>query len=468
LSGVDVAAAVSGSTGKLFSGVPFRERPSRASTSSKIGQEAIGKSTLKWLADAVPCQGTQWAVLTTINEPSLAVQNLMNASGWCMVVIGDLKGPKTYDIPGVRPDSLLFLDASFQNQITADSAFFAQIPWNHFARKNIGYVIAIARGARIIWDFDDDNVVTASSFPPPLQEGSLDVLWAPRGSGELKNATVLNVYPSFGCPISPCWPRGFPLTLLRSEPPSRSEWTRSEDSKNVAILQSLANNDPDMDAIFRLVSPKPSGLYFRPLGPEALGLPPFIFCPANAQATLHRRDAFWGLLLPMTVSGRVSDIWRSYLVQRLLWDTGLRLAFAPPLVRQDRNVHNYIADFNAERQLYLQTEKFLEFLGSWESSESTLPERMEDLWGAAYERGYVEISDLESLWLWIDALKLVGYAFPDVMDSSDTNSPSPSPYNGSAASEKRHHGNKNRRKKQNSTQRGKGKAQTPDEPQPPT
>jgi len=150
----------------------------------------------------------------------------------------------------------------------------------------------------------------------------------------------------------------------------------------------------------------------------------------------------------------------------------LRWQYPQPL---DLSTETYIADFNAERQLYLQTEKFLEFLGSWESSESTLPERMEDLWGAAYERGYVEISDLESLWLWIDALKLVGYAFPDVMDSSDTNSPSPSPYNVSAASEKRHHGNKNRRKKQNSTQRGKGKARTPfpeefeaPEPQPPT
>lgn len=44
------------------------------------------------------------------------------------------------------------------------------------------------------------------------------------------------------------------------------------------------------------------------------------------------------------VHGRVSDIWRSYISQRLLWDIGYRVAFAPPLVNQFRSPHNYLAD----------------------------------------------------------------------------------------------------------------------------
>ena len=39
--------------------------------------------------------------------------------------------------------------------------------------------------------------------------------------------------------------------------------------------------------------------------------------PYNAQATLHFEDAFWGLYLPVTVAGRVSDILRSYVMQSL-------------------------------------------------------------------------------------------------------------------------------------------------------
>jgi hypothetical protein len=37
------------------------------------------------------------------------------------------------------------------------------------------------------------------------------------------------------------------------------------------------------------------------------------------QATVHLRVAFWSLLLPTTVAKRVSDIWRSYIAQALLY-----------------------------------------------------------------------------------------------------------------------------------------------------
>jgi hypothetical protein len=35
--------------------------------------------------------------------------------------------------------------------------FVDSLPWNSFGRKNVGYLFAIAHGAKIIWDFDDDN-----------------------------------------------------------------------------------------------------------------------------------------------------------------------------------------------------------------------------------------------------------------------------------------------------------------------
>ena len=73
-----------------------------------------------------------------------------------------------------------------------------------------------------------------------------------------------------------------------------------------------------------------------------------------SQATLFERDSFWGLLLPVTVHGRVTDIWRSFFTQRLMWDVGQQLAFSNPFVTQYRNVHNYLADFNSEKPLYSQ------------------------------------------------------------------------------------------------------------------
>jgi hypothetical protein len=40
----------------------------------------------------------------------------------------------------------------------------------------------------------------------------------------------------------------------------------------------------------------------------------------------------------------VSDIWRSYVSQRLLWDVGYVVAFAPPMAHQFRSPHNYLGD----------------------------------------------------------------------------------------------------------------------------
>ena len=54
------------------------------------------------------------------------------------------------------------------------------------------------------------------------------------------------------------------------------------------------------------------------------------------QATLHFPEAFWGMLLPVTVHGRVSDIWRSYFTQALLPSVGAVVAFAPAWVEQVR------------------------------------------------------------------------------------------------------------------------------------
>ena len=85
-------------------------------------------------------------------------------------------------------------------------------------------------------------------------------------------------------------------------------------------------------------------------------IPQNVVTPYNAQATLHFYDAFWALYLPVTVAGRVSDIWRSYFTQALFPLLDLSIGFLPrPLVVQDRNPHSYTADFEAELPLYLKS-----------------------------------------------------------------------------------------------------------------
>jgi len=52
---------------------------------------------------------------------------------------------------------IIFL--SDEDQIQMSSKFVANLPWHSFARKNVGYLYAIAQGAKIIYDFDDDNIL---------------------------------------------------------------------------------------------------------------------------------------------------------------------------------------------------------------------------------------------------------------------------------------------------------------------
>ena len=94
---------------------------------------------------------------------------------------------------------------------------------------------------------------------------------------------------------------------------------KRNDSKTtgLAIIQSLADHNPDVDAIYRMTRPLP--VYFR-RSHTIIVPPPKAFVPLNAQATIFRETGLFTLLLPTTVTGRVSDIWRGYIAVRLLWD----------------------------------------------------------------------------------------------------------------------------------------------------
>ena len=116
----------------------------------------------------------------------------------------------------------------------------------------------------------------------------------------------------------------------------------------IGVLQSLADVEPDVDAIFRKIIGTPVDFRRPPDISERVEVPKPIllipessFTPYNAQATLHFKRAFFALYLPISVSGRVSDIWRSYIAQAIFKLCHIRVGFpARPLVVQVRNAHN--------------------------------------------------------------------------------------------------------------------------------
>lgn len=114
-----------------------------------------------------------------------------------------------------------------------------------------------------------------------------------------------NPYPLFGVPQM--WPRGVPLQNIKDAQAEPHCFRRA--LAKPLIQQGLANNDPDVDAIYRLTLPL--GVKFD-ANAFSVVLPRNVVTPFNSQNTLFLRDALWALVLPVTTTMRVCDIWRGY------------------------------------------------------------------------------------------------------------------------------------------------------------
>eukprot|EP00756_Hemistasia_phaeocysticola_P009297 Hpha_TRINITY_DN14862_c0_g3::TRINITY_DN14862_c0_g3_i2::g.170411::m.170411 len=410
-----------GTSGRLFRAKKVREwggprytaRSLRASSAKKAKNRAAdldepcvcGNTKGPWRPGGEAPRCAKWAVITTIFPPTDLVQQLSQLKGWCTVVAGDKKGPPkdSYDLPNI-----VFLDSEAQELLPY--TLMKKLMWNHFSRKNVGFVFALAHGARVVFDCDDDNPLKTDAgrpVPPPADFTSVTGQEVPA----VDNSHGLwNPYPLWNNTHF-MWPRGFPLDLIRKVETQRGPAAgKYEPASNVAVLQSLADNDPDVDGIFRLTRPLPH--FFTP-SPAAVALPEGVMAPYNAQACLFREDALWSLLLPVTVHGRVSDIWRSYFTQRILWWIGLRISFSAPFVTQYRNAHNYLADFQSENPLYLQSGELVKRLNAWSPSKATdVGEAMEELIIDMFEHNIVEAGDVEATQAWLEDLTRIGYEFP--------------------------------------------------------
>lgn len=366
----------------------------------------------------------KWAVLTTIFSVSKAIRNQIKLPDWCLVIVADRKTPQDFmqAIPEEKRKNVVYLTVEYQEGLA--NQFVRAIPWNNFGRKNIGYMYAIQHGATVLWDFDDDNILkhtdpSVSGVPHLDMEAQNGIgtdfvsIQTPDNGGY----RTFNPYPTVHAPALPCWPRGLPLQDIKQEKSFKSPLREDKVVKqSIGVLQSLADIQPDVDAIYRFTMKIPfsfdSSVEVRPLL-----VPKRTLTPYNAQATLHFQKAFWALFLPVTVQGRVSDIWRSYIAQRLFWDCGLSLGFSSrPLVNQDRNYHDLIKDLSAEDDLYKKGEQLVDFLLSWRSTADSLKKRVLELYIAMYERAYLEEKDVLLVQLWLSNLSRSGYKFPKLLN----------------------------------------------------
>jgi hypothetical protein len=323
-------------------------------------------------------------VVTSIAAPNGVLKSLAQGSlerGLRFYVIGDVPSPPDFSLEGCDFYSL-------ERQAQTGLRFAELCPTRHYARKNIGYLLAIRDGAENIVETDDDNY----PFPAFWDDRSRR-----RSVPTVDGAGWVNVFSYFT--EENLWPRGFPLHAVKTPAPRPGNVCEVDSP----IQQSLADENPDVDAIYRLVLPLP--IQFKQGIQVALGKDSW--CPFNSQNTTWWPDAYPLAYLPAHCSFRMSDIWRSFVAQRIAWENGWHIVFESPTVWQERNDHNLMKDFADEVPGYLHNRAIGEKLSALRLKAGV--EHLGDNLRACYEcmvaHGYVGHAELELLEAWLADLQ---------------------------------------------------------------
>jgi hypothetical protein len=324
-------------------------------------------------------------IITTINPPTPAVR------AWCgvfpgdVMVIGDLKTPKNW-----YHQKAMFFSAQAQRRM--EGAYPKLVPDNHYARKNIGYLLAMEAQASVIYDTDDDNAPTKAWKMRTIDcraKIATDEGWC-------------NVYRYFHA--SNIWPRGFSLKHLEGSLPQLS----TNQPMRSPIQQGLAAGNPDVDAIWRLTMPR--NIAFKK--ELSVVLAQGVWCPFNSQSTWWWPEAYPLLYLPAYASFRMTDIWRSFVAQRCLWTLDKAIVFhSPAEVFQDRNPHDLIRDFEEEVPGYLNNHRIAEVLNAiaLKRGQEALCDNLVTCYAALIKARILDKAEMKLVQAWVKDVRELGY-----------------------------------------------------------
>jgi len=327
-----------------------------------------------------------YLIVTSVSVPNHILISLANSCqerGHQYIVIGDEASPKNFHIEGCRFYSL-------QSQFNTNFKLSKLCPTKHYARKNIGYLLAIKEKASVIIETDDDNLPYENFW-----KAREKVITAPI----LKAAGWVNVYKYFSDNL--IWPRGLPLSYLKDQPPDLK--LQKKQTISCPIQQGLADNNPDVDAVYRLVFPEQATIFNTQID---VVLSKESWCPFNSQNTTWFPEAYPLLYLPSYCSFRMTDIWRSFVAQRIAWTNNWGILFHGATVKQERNTHDLMKDFSDEIPGYLNNQKICEELSkiSLKPGFQNINENLYLCYEKLISLGFIDPKELKLIEAWTDDL----------------------------------------------------------------
>jgi hypothetical protein len=189
------------------------------------------------------------------------------------------------------------------------------------------------------------------------------------------------------------WPRGIPPShfSIHNEPELNNN---NNTNMNIAIIQGLVDNDPDVDAHYRLAINNNPFCFDKNKDIDVI-LDKYSVCPFNSQNTFWLdRSLFYTMYFPTTVTFRYTDILRGFVALYQLWKNNKTIKFTFSSAVQDRNEHDLIKDYESEVPMYKTAEKVIELLN--ENKDATLYE----IYEIFSKNGIVDASELDTLNEW--------------------------------------------------------------------
>jgi hypothetical protein len=267
-------------------------------------------------------------VITSIASPNAALKAFAagaKKNTVDFILIGDTKSPEVFSLEGCEYYPV-------KKQLALSTPLATQLPFRHYSRKNLGYLLA--KDYDIIIESDDDNFPKENS----KENNFWDFRTCQIDADLIQSSGWINAYSYFT--DKHIWPRGFPLEKLTHQ----NNASGTPASVHSPIQQGLADENPDVDAVYRMTMQLP--VSFENRKPVALGKN--CWCPFNSQNTIWYKEAYPLLYLPSHCSFRMTDIWRSFIAQRVAWTCDWNITFHPATVWQERNEHDLLNDFKEE------------------------------------------------------------------------------------------------------------------------
>lgn len=363
-------------------------------------------------------------IVTTIFEPAFLDGYVANLRRFGredveIIVIIDRKTPSSVADRCAHYGLLCPTLAEQETFLAQFPALAPRIPYDSDNRRNIGFLMALDRGAELLISIDDDNYCLddVDFVGEHLAAGStIDAAATESDDGWLNICSLLD-----SSTKDEIFPRGFPYFARRHR-----RTLNQGDAKpaRVAINAGLWLSDPDVDAMTRLVqAPRIASAKNR-----SLRLGRNTWTPINTQNTAVVRDAiaaYYYVRMGFQLSGlridRYGDIFSGYLIQKCVKTCGEAIRIGSPIADHRRTPHNLFKDLYHELAGMVLLEDLLPWFTELRIDSGTysemyaavadaLDEKSTSMRGFVWDDGGRDflIDTAANMRAWLEAVRVIG------------------------------------------------------------